>query len=539
MHGILLGGYEELTLLEPERTSMKRAAGAYRIASFLREEGWDIEVCDFINEWQDDEFEEFIESRVTSDTVFIGVSFMFSYTPKNAAKLSKKIQWIRDNYPDIALLGGSKNLSTMMPIDLDYYITGYGEYGLLELLKKLTNNDGKPVIQEVETDLGIKKLIRSDTHHPAYPCKDLQVRYQERDFIQPTEWLNLEFARGCKFKCKFCQYNLIGMKGNFEREMLNIHDELKRNYEQWGTVSYTIADETVNDSSEKLLGIANVVDNLGYDLNMTGYTRADLVVTRQNDWENMQRMGLWGHFYGIESFHQDAAKSIGKGLNVDRLKQGLVDCRESFLKYNNKYRSTSSLISGLPNETEESFDDGISWLQKNMPNESIAITPLFISTSHDSIYAENSSEFDRTAVSSGLYREGDVDDWNIDYNEIPELIREQVKTHFQHVGRFPEEYKKKHAVPMAWETDIMNFWEATKIQAKYYADITRNGFVHSQKCLSWNFHRWTTFGVYDLDDVINMTGYELTNDPRYQENDDRRNAFIEQYKLKKLSWITV
>ena len=41
-------------------------------------------------------------------------------------------------------------------------------------------------------------------------------------------------------------------------------------------------------------------------------------------------MGLRSHFYGLETFHQPAGKSIGKGINTDKLKEGLLKVQDWF-----------------------------------------------------------------------------------------------------------------------------------------------------------------------------------------------------------------
>ena len=92
MHGIILGG-----ILEREDTSetrnqlvhqdekdrpdfwpsVKRSAGAHRIATWLRENEWDIEVIDFWPAWSREELVELFETRVKKDTIWVGLSAMF------------------------------------------------------------------------------------------------------------------------------------------------------------------------------------------------------------------------------------------------------------------------------------------------------------------------------------------------------------------------------------------------------------------------------------------------------------------------------
>ena len=147
MHGIILGG-----ILEREDTSetrnqldaqddkdkpdfwpsIKRSAGAHRIATFLREEGWDIEVLDFWPAWTRDELEQFFEQRVREDTVWVGLSAMFPLggsgkkNQQRVVELVDNLKYLKEKYPNLTWVGGSQNINATLAYPLDYYIGGFG-----------------------------------------------------------------------------------------------------------------------------------------------------------------------------------------------------------------------------------------------------------------------------------------------------------------------------------------------------------------------------------------------------------------------------
>ena len=216
-HGIILGCLQADSCsqgsLVPDRTcpdiNLKRSGGAHKIATFMRTKGWDIEVLDYWLAFTTDEFEQFIKSRVNKDTKFIGVSVTFGYRGKYLKRAQDHLTWLKEEYPDVMIVAGSKSIVDTINLPCDYYVAGYGEFGLYHLL------NGTAVI----SDFMGKKYINADKDHPCFPQKDLVVRYEDRDFIQPTDNLTLELSRGCKFKCKFCSYNAIGLKGDIDRDM--------------------------------------------------------------------------------------------------------------------------------------------------------------------------------------------------------------------------------------------------------------------------------------------------------------------------------
>jgi len=92
MHGIILGGILEREDSSETRNqsmshdqkdipaywpSIKRSAGGHRIATWLREHDYDVEVIDFWPAWTLPELIKLFEQRVTDETIFVGLSAMF------------------------------------------------------------------------------------------------------------------------------------------------------------------------------------------------------------------------------------------------------------------------------------------------------------------------------------------------------------------------------------------------------------------------------------------------------------------------------
>lgn len=513
MHGIIFGGWIEHPTHEGyPHTSVKRTGGAHRIASYLREQSWDIEVVDYLPAWTLEELKLLCAIRMRKDTVFIGISTVFSLA-KAEYHVIEFVNWFKRKYPNISVIAGSKQLMANHNIPADYHLAGYGENALVELLKKLTGKSNNIVIENFEM-MGRKyKFVNCDSSHPAFPMKDLQVKYEDRDFIEPGENLTLELTRGCKFKCKFCSFNIIGYKGDASRCMSNLHDELKRNYETWGVTDYSCADETTNADGDVLIRTADAIRSLPFEVNMQGYVRGDLVAARPQDWEHIADMGLWGHYYGIESFNYESAKSIGKGMHPDKLKQGLLDAQDYFLQRLNKFRTTFSFIIGLPHETKETFEDGIEWMFKNMKTPSLNMFPLTIQHNITDSKLKNSySEFDLTWDKTGLFTETSLEE----LGATKEIVNNDV---------IWERLNRKDITK--WSHDTMNILEAYQLFSKYQND---ESFWSKQYPNVWFFHRYMNAGcdyedlhkpLSDLDGV--KTGITAAEEK------------VDQYKEKKLN----
>lgn len=356
---------------------IKRGLGAYRIASFLRENNWDAEVIEFAIHWTFDQLKEMARSRIDSNFKFIGISTLF--LNEKVPVLEFFLDWVKKEYPHIKIiLGGPERYRYNNP-NIDYNINGYGEKSLLVLLEYLFSNGSTP---KFSMHLNSGKNIAANEHYPAYPMKSLMVKYEDRDFINKDEWLGTEFARGCVFSCAFCNFPVLGVKGDYSRDADDFERQVKDAYDRFGITNYYCTDETFNDRTEKITKFADVVEKLNFTPYFTGFIRADLLVSRPMDREELLRMNFLGHFYGVETFYHQSGKVIGKGMNPDKLKQGLIDIKNFFERHvNNKFRATISLIAGLPHEPKESLYETKEWLKENWQGHAFSMYPLEIPNS--------------------------------------------------------------------------------------------------------------------------------------------------------------
>ena len=132
MQGLIFGGrLEDLGLeFDPSLVSIRRSSGGHKIATFLRRHGYDIDVVDYVHRWNIEQLKAFIEHKVTDDCLFFGFGSTFFLNTPTVLEL---VKWLKERYPHIPLVAGSQNHS-MMELQMDWYIYGYGENAILALL---------------------------------------------------------------------------------------------------------------------------------------------------------------------------------------------------------------------------------------------------------------------------------------------------------------------------------------------------------------------------------------------------------------------
>ena len=441
MHGIILTG----TVQETDYPQFRRSAGGHRIATFLREKGWDIEVLDFLMSWELEELKEFTRSRVNSKTVWIGVGGTF---PIHNITIEMYLLWFKETYPSIKIIVGG-NYPHHFPT-ADWYVTGFGEYAIDALLKHICGTSTEPL----KYTLGHygKKTVNGNTDYPSYPMKSLRIKYEDRDFILEKETLMTELGRGCIFNCSFCNFPVLGIKEDHTRDAEDFYLELQDTYDRFGVTKYTVSDETVNDYTAKLEKFAGATRRLSFQPRLFGFARADLLVARKQDWDLMIEMGFVGHHYGLESTNRKSLKAIGKNFNPDKVLPGLIEARNYFRKHG-YYRSTISIIAGLPYETRESFNSMIEWLDTNWKYENTYMFPLHIpqKTEKQSFLSEHWSKYG--------YRETKEDLW--------EVIRKE----FAYVpsgGGPKSQLTNVLANGLSWENDEWNLLDIMRIVSDFH-----------------------------------------------------------------------
>jgi len=439
-----------------------RSAGAYRIATELRSHDWDVEVVDFFYFWKIEELKQLCNLRINTNTKFIGFSHIFTEWPELAREL---VQWLKETHPNIIIIFGSNTYQTLYDKNIDYYISGYGEYGVMELLRWKFGNGSRPII----TPMDDNKVILSQKYYTAAPFRNPIILYEDRDYLMPFEWVGVEFSRGCKFKCAYCNFPMLGVKGDWTRDASSFELQMQDAYDRFGINRYIVSDETFNDRTEKITKFADVVEKLDIGLFFSGHIRGDLLVARPHEKEELLRMGFRGQFYGLESFNYESAKTIGKGMQSDKLKQGMLDVRDYFTKHGSKqYRGTIALIAGLPYESEESFISSYNWLLENWSDQSIIINPLEIYQKS----ALNVSLFEQSFEKYGYREITDIPTNLPDMVNGPQLSR--------NVMIWENDYTNYYRIRKIVKDVMSSGWEKfSRISFNLSADLSGNGIEHT------------------------------------------------------------
>ena len=320
-----------------------RYAGPYRIATEMRKHGWQVRVIDFMMSFSNDEILEIVEQNC-SNTMENWVGFSSTFLmPRDFDAFNARTS-IRESSDAGSSLG--------IPVD--------EAQQLIDRIRKL----GCEVFvggAKLKNDLENVHWIHGQGEQTLFGDFDFTnsaISYTDNDFIFSGEHLPIEIARGCIFKCSFCSYQLNGKKlWEFCKSPEVIKNELLENYTRFGTTGYMFSDDTYNDSPEKVESLLKVYRELPFDLEFSTYARLDLILSHPETLPQLIESGMRSVFFGIETFNHASGKVIGKGMNPDRIKQGLINIKQQYPEL----LISTGFIAGLPHETPESSVFGVAY----------------------------------------------------------------------------------------------------------------------------------------------------------------------------------
>ena len=507
IHGIILtdNTYNEFNY------TVNRGTGAHRIASHLRNHGYNIEVVDYCLRWTLSEFQQLCNKLVHDQLLFLGIGSNLFYDRDSFNEL---IVWFKKTYPTIPIvLGGNNTLVRDIPC-VDYYIEGYAENAILPLMDffqgRIKETDIKWSSYRANT-----KLIDAYQDYGAVDTADLTVDYLAQDFLSPHQSLGLETARGCIFKCSFCTYPLIGKKKiDYIRNPETIVNELQQNYDRWGITRYVINEDTFNDSIEKLRVLEKAIARLPFSIEFVAYARLDLLMAKPEAVELLRNMGMRGVHFGIETFNREAGKIVGKGIDPERLKQGLIWWKSLMPQVT----THCSMIVGLPGDTDD-YQQHADWFSKNQI-DSWLWAPLYITDLSKTMHA---SEFSRTFKEHGYVAMTEEE-----INQEIEIERQLQVTTPDHTKAYQTYLIKTFREKLVfWKNPATgdNYFKATRLATKLNAQ--------GQTRRPWMEFDWCSMG-YSIDEIQSW-GRSI---PRVSEQvlEQQANDLVNAYKTNKINF---
>lgn len=354
---------------------MQKLFGIARVASALRQAGYQVVVINHLHIWTPDELMTTLSHLISSQTLFVGFNSIFyrdlenvitrddggiewplckpgSMLPHAHSLNQRVVQTIKTANPNCKIvLGGPDAADASWNKDYEYVVCGYADMSIVNLANHLLN--GEKLNKSYRSINGF--IIINDSKADGFDIATSRTSYETYDVVLPGETLPIEIARGCIFQCAFCSYPLNGKKKlDFIRSEEFLYNEFLENYEKYQVTRYIFSDDTFNDSVDKVQMMYNVSKRLPFKLEYWAYIRLDLISAHPETADLLLDSGMRGAFMGIESWNKTTGEIIGKGMAKEKQ---LATLRYLKGKWGNQIMLHGSFMVGLPEESIESVTD--------------------------------------------------------------------------------------------------------------------------------------------------------------------------------------
>lgn len=439
----------------------RRTAGPYKIASELRSNGYSTKVISLCSYLTLNGYRKIAEKYCTKNTKAICFSTTF-LNPLNNDYI-KKLENSNEEYIiDILNYGINDNIRST---EINYYFC-YPEYffdKIVEIFKEINPEikvifggtkylNSNKFIQNIGVgEENILQILNSSTNKTYYGKNDIynstkfknsSIQWIHDDYIIPNEWLFLETARGCAFKCSYCTYEHRG-RLDFTRTPESLKKEILRNYELFGTTGYWLTDDLYNDSKDKVQMFHEMFGTLPFKIEFMSYLRLDLLWDNPKMADILISDGLRACSFGIETLNDRSGKAVGKGLGKKRILETLEMLKKS---WGNDVIKHANWIVGLPFEDKHSIRETFTFVQER--------TDLL-----------NSNSFQKLWLSPG--NSALIQDINKSFNEYK-------STGINEMGINPNTFGyKTENNNTFWDNGLMNSNEADELVQEFKTKIKR------------------------------------------------------------------
>lgn len=370
-----------------------RDAGAYTIASRLRENGFSVQVIDFFSFMSEEMMRSIVEKYVGDDTLYVGFSSTHITTslPDDKELVYRKNNRTKENNswnvyfpfsPSVAesffdiiksknsktkiLVGGQKVIQKQslqkQYKGVDIWLAGAADVSAVEIARK------------IQSDQAVPTKVYEWEFEPFEKFNSSTINWHRNDLLFANEALPLEISRNCPMNCSFCDFPKK-KRGSLTLNKDILHSTLLRNYEHFGITRYFLTDPLVNESQEKMKMIYEVFTALPFKIKWSGFIRLDLLAHFPEMISMIKESGAEGVQFGIESNNDLALRKIGKSLSFSKIENLLIKLRE---EWDNDIILSSGFVLGLPGDTKETINNLFHWLEHSKLLHYFEITPLFI-----------------------------------------------------------------------------------------------------------------------------------------------------------------
>jgi radical SAM superfamily enzyme YgiQ (UPF0313 family) len=336
--------------------------GIYYLASYLRNNGYEVKVCDA--EAEKLLLEDIIKQVQDFAPAVIGISST-TVAFHRALELAEAVKGAFNGMT--VVLGGAHVTSNadhaLAFAAFDFGVIGEGEITFVELLNSLGSGGSVADVAGIAFRDTSGKVVRTTPREyianldilpfPAYDLvQDIGMYAPPPSNYKTLPVMNIITSRGCPNDCTFCDRNIFGKKYR-ERSAANVFAEIKYLRDNYGVKELAFVDDTFLINKERVRELFDIIRREGLFFPWTCMARINNVTFEFLKF--LKENGCWSIAFGIESADEGVLKIIRKNISPEKVRTVIDWCHELGIE------TKGFFIVGHPTETLATIDKTIAF----------------------------------------------------------------------------------------------------------------------------------------------------------------------------------
>jgi hypothetical protein len=345
-----------------------RGMGPFEIRRRLEQRNIPSTIIEWFTHWDNSQLKNCISSWFDKEEHPI-IAISTPFYPGDIYKIRDVLFWAREQYPKLKVIhGGSRTYDESLKDVIDVFFLGRS----MQMFDAWLDNKDLDLYKKYSTPLVlVNDFVKDSIDTPILPILN------NTDCLINSDILGFELGIGCRFNCTFCNYELRNARTTTLLNSKDLSKYLEYCYQQFGITNFYAADDTINESDEKLTILAEAVEQLSFKPNISCFARLDMLSARPQQMDLLERIQFLSIFFGIESFNTDASKQVRKRSGIGDVYATLEELKQ---RCPNTF-TVGGLIIGLNGDSKESIINSTKLVIEKQLLDAIQVYPLSITRS--------------------------------------------------------------------------------------------------------------------------------------------------------------
>jgi anaerobic magnesium-protoporphyrin IX monomethyl ester cyclase len=355
--------------------------GMYYVGAILKDRGYDVEILNW--------YQIHKTPRKIAETLLEKKPNIIGFSVLNANRWGcvEIAQIAKEMNPNVTIIFGGVAATFLWEHFLkhfrqvDYIITGEGEYSFLHLVEAIRDADAGRVARIKGVAFRLGDEIKKNEDAPF--IRDLDELPIPARFFS---YQHVVSSRGCPARCTFCASPRFWKRKVRFRSPGHFVEELELLYNK-GMRFFYFCDDTFTVDKHRVIEICKKILDKNLPITWFAISRADYIDEDILYW--MRRAGCIQISFGVESGSEKIRKTLGKSLATERVKKAFL------LTHRYGILARAYFIYGSPGETWDTIRETVDLIKEIKPFIFISyILEIYPGTSLYDDYKKKSGQTD-------------------------------------------------------------------------------------------------------------------------------------------------